>query len=205
MAENRGISHRESFVNLQSEFANLQRLGAGGKDFESVAMGLLRAFENTRKKNEGQIARIREEIKFCEATNHACDMFEQLLMGLIGAARVNLEQGHEPSTPPSPEGVVADTDVLKTICVCGCQDEEDTKTCKCLCHQGQHCGNANCVVCDARFVAKPAPAPEDMAVMDTGATGGGALDGGTRVTVAENVPTKKRRGRKADAGRDQTS
>ena len=186
MAENRGISHRENFANLQAEFSNLQRLGAGGKDFESVAMGLLRAFENTRKKNEGQIARIREEIKFCEATSHACDMFEQLLLGLIGAARVNLEKGLEPNTPPTPEGVVSDTEVLKTICVCGCQDAEDAATCKCLCHQGQHCGNVNCVACDAKAAGFKAAEKE--------------------ASLTETV-ARKRGGRKAkgDAGRDQTS
>lgn len=190
--ENRGISHRENFLKLQSEFGELRRLGAGPEVLESVATRLLRSFETQREKNDAQIARIREEIKFCEATSRACDMFEQLLIGLITSCRADLT--HVASAEaPSPDGVVTDTEMLKKICVCGCQDEEDSRSCKCSCHQGVPCGNPQCVVCAAAAIQAMASA--------TGATSEVVLE----VAPEVKEPEKKPRRVRLNARRNQTS
>ena len=49
-----------------------------------------------------------------------------------------------------PEEVVTDTELLKVICICGCQDEEDTKECACKCHTDGYCGNEQCLACSAK-------------------------------------------------------
>jgi hypothetical protein len=151
MAEDRGGLHRERFAKLQIEFDELVKLGAAGPDdFRVIAMRLLRAFETTRLKNHDQIDKLKQEVAFCEATSRACDMFENLLLGLVEAHKNDRKKGLQAAVTPDGSVIVTDTDLLKTICACGCRDEEDAQTCDCPCHQGLPCGKSNCVVCTAK-------------------------------------------------------
>jgi len=150
--ENRGILHRERFVKLQVEFDELVRLGgAGPEDFRTLAFRLMKAFENSRLKNENQISKLQAEISFCQATSRACDLFENLLVGLVTAHKDDKIKGlNTKITSQYGEEVPTDIEVLKSICICGCRDEEDSKDCSCSCHRGIPCGLSNCVVCAAK-------------------------------------------------------
>lgn len=151
MAEDRGGIHRERFARLQAEFDELVQLGAAGpEDFRVIAMRLLRAFETTRLKNHDQIDKLKQEIAFCEATQKACDMFENLLLGLVEAHKNDRKKGLQAVVTPDGGVSVTDTDLLKTICICGCRDAEDAEECTCSCHKGIPCGKPNCSVCTAK-------------------------------------------------------
>jgi hypothetical protein len=152
--ETRGALHRERFAKLQSEFSELMEMGAAGpEDFKTVAFRLLKAFEVTRLKNHAEIDKMRQQIAFCEATQRACDMFENLLIGVIEAHKNEKKQHLETKVLDSDGNPIRlAEDVLKTICACGCLDEDDIKNCKCSCHQGIPCDNPVCVVCSAKKI-----------------------------------------------------
>jgi hypothetical protein len=167
--DQRGAIHREKFARLQVEFDELIKLGAAGpEDFRTVCFRMLKGFENTRLKNHSQIQKLKEEIAFCEATARACDMFEGLLIGLISSYRADKAAGLETPRVRDEDGkeVISDTDMLKTICICGCQDDEDRSTCKCVCHQGIPCGKSNCVVCAAKALIPKSDNGKSVDVMD---------------------------------------
>ena len=150
--EFRGAFHRERFAKLQSEFDELVKLGgAGTEDFKVFAFRLLKSFEVARLKNFSQIQKLREEIAFCEATSKACDMFENLLIGLIEAHKNDKQRGV--ATQVNTEGApITDVELLRTICICGCRDEEDARSCDCSCHKGVPCSSPQCTVCAAKLM-----------------------------------------------------
>lgn len=147
-----GAVLRERFVKLESLFYDLEKLGSGLEDFKTVSFRLLKAFENTRLKNLDQINNLKQEIAFCESTQRACDIFEGMLINLIESHKNDKIKGLETANRvlnKDGKEIPLDTDVLKTICVCGCLDEEDSSKCTCICHKGEPCGRPNCVFCAA--------------------------------------------------------
>lgn len=155
MNEQRGVGYRESFLKVESDFKELMDSGGATPDnFKAALFKVLRSFETVRRKNNNQISNLESEIAFCQATSRACDMFENILVGIIRTIKNEVQGGlnvdvpeHVVSDPPK------DTDVLKTICLCGCLDEIDAADCQCICHTKGFCDRPDCTVCRAKEVA----------------------------------------------------
>lgn len=157
--QRRGGTHRERFLKLQAELREFSE-GANPAEYETVLYRFLTEFEQLRLKNEAQMLKLQRELSFCEGTARSCNTVANTLVSVLRRYREELKRGTPPPAPPSEEkeeekpeggnGVPSDTDVLKTICVCGCQDAEDAANCDCSCHKGVPCDKENCIVCQAK-------------------------------------------------------
>lgn len=152
--QKRGGTFREKFVELHGEFNELMKSGAATPAlFESSMVQLLKSFENVRLQSESTIRKLEREIAFNEATLMACNKFSNLVVSVVAAhRRENCRQADEPRVSPEDVGVgkdasISDVEMLKTICLCGCQDEIDAADCKCECHTKGWCDREDCVVC----------------------------------------------------------
>lgn len=153
----RGGTHRERFLKLQAELREFSE-GAVSKEYEEILHRFLTEFERLRLDSEAQIMKLQKELSFVEGTHRSCILTANTLVSVIRRYREELKRGTPPTPPPeekkdepkSGNGVRTDTEVLKTICVCGCQDEEDAADCNCSCHKGVPCDNPNCVVCQTK-------------------------------------------------------
>jgi len=153
--QKRSGTHRERFLQLQAELREFSE-GAEPKNYEEALYRFLSQFERLRLDNEAQVMKLEKQISFCEGTARACSTIANTLVSVMRRYREELGRGTPPPEPPKeakPEGgngVPLDTDVLKTICVCGCQDAEDAQDCDCSCHKGVPCDKEQCVVCLAK-------------------------------------------------------
>ena len=153
-------TYRERFLQVKEEFHKLMEVGGTPEDMEGVLVKLLKDMEDLRLRNEVQVRRLEQEIAVCNATAKACTTYSNLVVSSISFYR-RQRQNAQPHVDPNPEpgggnGVPKDTDVLKTICICGCQDEVDSADCICGCHTDVgYCTLENCVVCQAKIAAKP--------------------------------------------------
>lgn len=161
--QKRGGTHKENFLKLQSEFHKILKDGSiSVRGLHQMMSQLLKSFENQRLQSEKQIRKLRDELSFNEGTANACAMFSNLLVSLIegynssgmlgGISSEELKKEEKTEKEePAPEvdsGPTAE-DILKTVCAnCACQDEGDMASCDCNCHNGKHCGNKECVICD---------------------------------------------------------
>lgn len=153
----RGGTHRERYLRLQAELRAFSE-GAVSKEYEEILHRFLTEFERLRLDSEAQIMKLQKELSFVEGTHRSCILTANTLVSVIRRYREELKRG-TPAEPPPEEkkaedaggnGVRTDTEVLKTICVCGCQDEEDATDCTCSCHKGIPCDDPNCVVCQTK-------------------------------------------------------
>jgi len=157
----RGGTYREHVVKLQKEFRNLVSDGATDPaTFEQLLCRLLQNFEQERLNNEAQIRRLQNEMAYCEATNRACVMFSNVLVNVVASVRHDMKPIETTlvSDKPAP---ITDTEMLKKICICGCVDEEDAKTCKCVCHTKGHCDVLTCVYCQTVKQKQKEKPPQD--------------------------------------------
>lgn len=143
-------------TNFQTLKGGLQRLLEGGVDphhIEEIFMTLLRGFENERLSCERNIKKLERQIEWERAKQHACAQHAALLLGIVGVqlGRKESQQAQMPQNDPSP--VLTDKELLKTICICGCRDEEDAANCDCPCHHGGFCENPRCSVCPGKKAA----------------------------------------------------
>lgn len=156
--DRRGHSHRERFLQLQAELRIFSE-NASPKDYETVLHRFLSEFERLRIDTENQILKLHRELSFCEGTAKSCTTVANTIVSVL---RRHYEEMN-PTAPKNPSSttqteenneekteIVTDRDILKTICICGCQDEEDAANCTCSCHKGIPCDNENCVVCKAK-------------------------------------------------------
>ena len=154
-------THRERFLKLKKEFHDFMQAGGDPATMEGILVKILADMEDLRLKNEQDARRLEKQLAFCQATAKACSTYSNLVVSAVSFYRREVEKG----APPAPEEVSKsdppkDTDVLKTICLCGCQDEEDAAECRCVCHTKGWCDRPDCTVCrekeKAASVKKPA-------------------------------------------------
>jgi hypothetical protein len=152
----RGGTHRERYLKLQAELRAFSE-GAVPEEYEEILHRFLTDFERLRLETEAQIMKLQKELSFCEGTHRSCITIANTLVSVIRRYREDLKRG-VPETPVEEKkeetnggnGIRTDTEVLKTICVCGCQDEEDAADCNCSCHKGVPCDREDCIVCQTK-------------------------------------------------------
>lgn len=162
-------TYRERFLQIKEEFHKLMEAGGTPGDMEGVLVKLLKDMEDLRLKNELQVRRLEKEIAVCHATAKACTTYSNLVVSSISFYRRQRQNvavaGVEPEEKPNGgNGVPRDTDVLKTICLCGCQDEIDSADCDCECHTEGVCQREDCVFCRSQ------PRPKSKKVTKKGPT-----------------------------------
>jgi len=164
----RGGTYNDNLVRLQSEFFEIVKSGVSPRGLHHMLGRLLKAFENQRVECNRQIRKLEAELNFNEGTANACCMFSNLILSMLeGYNRDGLLSGISPEEMKKSkdieqvEKVEEEVDklkkeeerikaeMLKKYCAnCGCQDEGDMEKCDCSCHNGKHCGNEHCIVCN---------------------------------------------------------
>lgn len=162
-------TNREKFLRLNGEFYKIIATAqATPQGFEELLIKFLARTENLRMQAELDVRRLEKEISLHEGTARACAQLSNLLVGLVEEHRKVLETRKATPAEIAPveakpaAPTVTDTELLQTICFCGCQDEEDAKDCPCSCHTNPSglCDNPSCVGCRKREQEnKPRRAP----------------------------------------------
>ena len=153
---------------LQTHFRDLMAAGITDPHvFQKTMTDFLRQFETIRVTQEREIHRLETQIAYCRARQRAASEHANLILAVLTTNVAQAIQAHrdsngETSRPPEstlPEEVISDTEMLKTICICGCVDDIDAKDCKCACHTDVgYCEDARCAVCpEKREAAQKAP------------------------------------------------
>lgn len=152
---------------LQVHFRDLMMEGiAEPRVFEKTLEDFLRQFETIRISQEREIRRLETQMAYCRARQRAASEHANLVLAILTTNVNQVIQAHKDSggiasRPPEstlPEDIVSDTDLLKTICICGCRDEEDAASCDCPCHTVGYCDDIRCAVCpDKKEAAAKAP------------------------------------------------
>lgn len=163
-------THRERFLKLKKEFHDFMKAGGDPATMESILVKVLADMEDLRLKNEQEARRLEKQLAVCQATATACATYSNLVVSAVSFYRRELEKGTPPPKEEKPkEEPLKDTDVLKTICLCGCQDEADAADCQCVCHTKGWCDRPDCTVCrkkeaeSKKPVKKKAPARKKAA------------------------------------------
>lgn len=151
-------THKEHFSRLSDQFKELMEHGAATPErFKQLCFTLLKSFEGVRLDQEGQIKKYEANIAYCRATQQACSMFSNLLVGALATQVQEVKRAEAVGSAPLPAQIpgngdrVSDKEMLQRICICGCVDEEDAANCDCSCHQGEPCKDERCVVCQAKL------------------------------------------------------
>lgn len=155
--ERRGYSHRERFLKLQAELRIFSE-NASPKDYETVLHRFLAEFERLRIDTENQILKLHQELSFCEGTAKSCTTVANTIVSVLRRHYEEMNPTHatkkkEIATKIEEQEaikVITDIEKLQTICICGCQDEEDAANCTCSCHKGIPCDDERCVVCKTK-------------------------------------------------------
>ena len=145
---------------LQAHFRDLMSAGISDPHvFQKTMTDFLRKFETIRVTQEREIRRYETQIAYCRARQRAASEHANLILSILTTNVSNALEAHrnsngETSRPPEstlPEEVITDTELLKTICICGCVDEADAKSCKCACHtEVGYCTDERCAVCPVK-------------------------------------------------------
>jgi hypothetical protein len=153
-------TYMQHVAKLKREFRELVSAdGAGPETFESVLFQLLKSFETVRLKSERDIKELEEQIRALRYAQKNAEVFSKMLVGMVAKRTQEHLAGQEPEAV-DPNARPIDTEVLKTICVCGCQDEEDAADCECSCHRGVPCDSEKCVVCAAKKLEAETASPK---------------------------------------------
>lgn len=158
---------------LQVHFRDLMEQGiADPRVYEKTMEDFLRQFETIRITQEREIRRLETQMAYCRARQRAASEHANLILAVLTtnvnqAIRAHKDSGGETSRAPEstlPEEVMTDTEMLKTICICGCVDEEDASQCDCACHSVGYCGDVRCAVCpDKKAAAESKPKKKKVA------------------------------------------
>lgn len=141
---------------LQTHFRDLMAEGISDPHvFEKTMTDFLRQFETIRVTQEREIRRLETQIAYCRARQRAASEHANLILAVLTTNVSHAIQAHRDSNgkssrPPEstlPEEVMTDTEMLKTICICGCVDDVDAKSCDCGCHTVGYCEDERCAVC----------------------------------------------------------
>jgi len=147
-------SHKEHYAKLIDSFKELEALAAAdGARFKTLVFTLLKAYETMRIEQEATIARLERQIEYCRAKQKSCSEFSDLLVGMVAVQVQEAKTAIPPAPAPSIDRAPSDKEVLKTICICGCQDDEDAANCDCRCHTEGYCDDERCAVCAAKKLA----------------------------------------------------
>lgn len=161
------------FQRLRLQLRDLTEGGVDPKDVEEVFMTLLRGFENQRLSHQRNIRKLERQIEWERAQEHACSQHAALMLGTIGVQITRKQSGQAAMPSDTPQDRISDTELLKTICICGCQDEEDAADCDCPCHTDKgYCENPKCSVCppkkeEAEKISKKKPTRKPRAKKST--------------------------------------
>jgi hypothetical protein len=156
------------FHELQKQFKEL--MDAGYTDihyFEKTLEELLRSFETIRISQERHIRDFETKIAWCRARQRAASEHANLILSiLVGQVQTAKEAAKYMDRPaPQPENGkperISDVEMLKTICKCGCVDDEDAKDCDCECHTVGYCSDPDCAVCPDKKEAAEAEAKKN--------------------------------------------
>lgn len=145
--QKKGGTYRERFLQLKKEFDELLSAGATAQTCEEIFLNVLKQMEDLRIENERQARKYEQQLAQCQALAKACTTYSNLLVSVVSFYRRQFKSGALTSQTPPPSDIPHDTDVLKTICVCGCQDAEDAKDCSCICHTKGACDRPDCEYC----------------------------------------------------------
>lgn len=161
-------TYRERFLQVKKEFHQLIEEGGDNATVEGILIKILKDMEDIRLKNELDSRRLEQQLAVCQATARACSTYSNLVVSAVSYYRRELKKTPEAVQETEKSSVPKDTDVLKTICLCGCQDEEDAAGCQCVCHTKGWCDRPDCTVCrqkeaEAKKPVKKAPARKKAA------------------------------------------
>lgn len=141
---------------LQVHFRDLMAEGISEpRVFEKTLEDFLRQFETIRVSQEREIRRLETQMAYCRARQRAASEHANLILAVLTtnvnqAIQAYRDTGGASAKPPEstlPEDVISDTEMLKSICICGCVDEEDAANCDCNCHTVGYCDDPRCAVC----------------------------------------------------------
>lgn len=143
---------------LDYRFKQITESGLGDPSFfRTMCEELLRSYETERVMSENDIKTLEVQIAYVRAKQNRAALHANLLLGVLtkmtetGMKKSDAvaEKASVPEDVPTVAQPVplSDTERLKTICACACQDQEDAKTCPCSCHKGIACNNPRCNVC----------------------------------------------------------
>jgi len=144
---------------LQVHFRDLMLEGISEpRVYEKTMEDFLRQFETIRITQEREIRRLETQMAYCRARQRAASEHANLILAVLTtnvnqAIKAHKDSGGATSRAPEstlPEEVVTDTELLKTICICGCQDAEDAASCDCPCHTVGYCDDIRCAVCPSK-------------------------------------------------------
>lgn len=153
-------TYRERFLQIKKEFHELMEAGGDAASVENVLVKILKDMEDVRLKNELEARRLEKQLAICQATARACSTYSNLVVSSVSYYRREMEKAKDAPVEPIPiKGMKRDVDVLKTICLCGCQDEEDATDCPCICHTKGQCDRPDCTVCREKEKAESAKKP----------------------------------------------
>lgn len=153
---------------LQTHFRDLMEAGISDpRVFEQTLLDFLRQFETIRVSQERQIAKYEQSIAYCRARQRAASEHANLILAIlttqvdhaIKAKGAGGNGEHKPGEDPPAVKTVTDTELLKTICMCGCQDEEDAARCDCMCHVVGYCEDVRCAVCPEKKASQEKKPP----------------------------------------------
>ncbi|MBT8428378.1 MAG: hypothetical protein KJN79_00555 [Gammaproteobacteria bacterium] len=146
---------------LQVHFRDLMAEGVTDPFvYEKTLEDLLRGFETIRVAQEQEIRKLEQRIAYCRARQRAASEHANLILAILTtnankAIQAFRDTGGQTSVPPQstlPDKTerVSDKEMLQTICICGCVDDEDVQSCNCECHTVGHCQDPRCSVCGER-------------------------------------------------------
>jgi len=140
---------------LQVHFRDLMQAGiSDSRVLEKALEEFLSKFETIRVTQEREIQRLEQQISYCRARQRAASEHANLILAILtthvsrAVQSANAADGKVPSSgAPTTPGIISDTEMLKTICICGCVDEDDASKCDCSCHSVGYCQDEKCAVC----------------------------------------------------------
>jgi hypothetical protein len=144
---------------LQAHFRDLMAEGVTDPAiFENTMVDFLRQFETIRVTQERQIAKYEQQIAYCRARQRAASEHANLILAILTTQVDHAIKAKKAQvlSEKSDSSVITDTELLKKICICGCQDEEDALDCDCKCHTDGFCKEENCLVCKEKRLSSTA-------------------------------------------------
>ena len=149
-------TYKEHFYRLREQFRALMVAGAANPiTFENMFYAVLSGLENKRLHAERRIKELERKLEWCRAEQHAASQDIAMLEAIV-RNQVQTAKGGVEMPPNEPTDRPTDKEVLATICICGCQDEEDASNCDCKCHTACFCEDERCAVCPGIKAAKEA-------------------------------------------------
>lgn len=154
---------QEIFYRVKESIRELTQMGLSNPaELEYLFLQTLRSVEQMRVEAERNIHKLERQIEWQRAIQASASQFQAILLGSVqsrvqaGKASAQIKASFAVEEQPNPQ---SDTEVIKTICICGCRDEKDAKDCKCKCHTIGHCEKEDCAVCPSiRISGKPSSA-----------------------------------------------